>query len=120
VHGCVGPEWSHNMAHALALDPRTWPREDVPGLGLINEDVDLLMGGVCDIPAQGLIGLIRILIPISCNFFSESPSQKNSKVKRAWLGAMGGRPGSPSRVRMSEDKVRRKDMCWSVGIFLGS
>jgi hypothetical protein len=33
---------------------------------------------------------------------------------------MGDRPGSPSRVRMSEDKVRRKDMCWSVGIFLGS
>jgi hypothetical protein len=23
-------------------------------------------------------------------------------------------------VRMNEDKVRRKDMCWSVGIFLGS
>jgi hypothetical protein len=22
-------------------------------------------------------------------------------------------------VRMSEDKVRRKDMCWFVGIFLG-
>jgi hypothetical protein len=65
----------------------------------------------CDIPAQALIGLIRILIPISCNFFSESPSQKNSKVKRAWLGAMGDRPGSPSRVRMSEDKVRMKDMC---------
>jgi len=32
------------MAHALALDARTWPREDVPGLGLINEDVDLLRG----------------------------------------------------------------------------
>jgi hypothetical protein len=32
---------------------------------------------------------------------------------------MGDRPGSPSRVRMSEDKVRRKDMCWFVGIFLG-
>jgi hypothetical protein len=48
------------------------------------------------------------------------PITKNSKVKRSWLGAMGDRPGSPSRVRMSEDKVRRKDMCWSVGIFLGS
>jgi hypothetical protein len=47
------------------------------------------------------------------------PITKNSKVKRVWLGAMGDRPGSPSRVRMSEDKVRRKDMCWSVGIFLG-
>jgi hypothetical protein len=31
---------------------------------------------------------------------------------------MGDRPGSLSRVRMSEDKVRRKDMCWSMRIFL--
>jgi hypothetical protein len=49
----------------------------------------------CDILTQGLIGLIRILIPISCNLFS-GRSPKNSKVKRAWLGAMGDRPGSPS------------------------
>ena len=27
---------------------------------------------------------------------------------------MGDRPGSPSRVCMSEDKVRRKDLCGSV------
>jgi len=27
---------------------------------------------------------------------------------------MGDRPGSPSWVRMSEDKVRRKDLCGSV------
>jgi hypothetical protein len=93
-------------------------------VGLLHPDPieshDPLRQPRCDIPAQGLIGLIRILIPISCNFFSKSPSQKNSKVKLAWLGAMGDRPGSASRVRMSEDKVRRKDMCWSVGIFLGS
>ena len=55
-----------------------------------------------------------ILVPTSCNFFSKSPSLKNSKVKRAWPGAMGDRPGSSSRGRMSEDKVRRKDWCWSV------
>ena len=29
---------------------------------------------------------------------------------------MDDRPGSTSRVRMSEDKVCRKDMCWSVRI----
>ena len=29
---------------------------------------------------------------------------------------MGDRPGSYSRVRTSEDKVCRKDMCWSVRI----
>jgi hypothetical protein len=27
---------------------------------------------------------------------------------------MGDRPGNPSRVRTSEDKVRRKDLCGSV------
>jgi hypothetical protein len=40
----VGPEWSHNMSQALALDTRTWLRENIPGLGLIDEDVDLLRG----------------------------------------------------------------------------
>jgi hypothetical protein len=40
----VDPEWSHSMAHALALDTRTWPREDVPGLGLTDEDVGFLRG----------------------------------------------------------------------------
>jgi hypothetical protein len=68
------------MADALALYPRTWPREDVPVLGLIDEDVNLLRGGVCDISAQGLIGLIWILIPTSCNFFSGSPSRKTPKL----------------------------------------
>ena len=38
----------------------------------------------------------------------------NSEVKRVWPGAMGDRPESSSRVRTSEDKVRRKDKCWSV------
>ena len=38
----VDPEWSHNMAHVLALDTRMWPRDDVPGLGLTDEDVGLL------------------------------------------------------------------------------
>ena len=57
-----------------------------------------------------------ILIPTSYNFFFGSPSLKNSKVKRVWPRAMGDRPGSPSRVRMSEDKVRRKDLCWSVRV----
>ena len=59
-----------------------------------------------------------ILISTSCNFFSGSPSLKNSKVKHAWPGAMGDRPGSSFWVRMSEDKVRRKDWCWSVRVVL--
>ena len=31
---------------------------------------------------------------------------------------MGDRPGSSFWVRMSEDKVRRKDWCWSVRVVL--
>jgi hypothetical protein len=38
----VDLERSHNMVHMLALDTQTWPREDVPGLRLIDEDVSLL------------------------------------------------------------------------------
>jgi len=29
----VDLEWSHSMAHALALDARMWPRGNVPGSG---------------------------------------------------------------------------------------
>ena len=63
---------------------------------------------------SGLNRINRILVPTSCNFFSGSPPLKKSKVKRACPGAMGDRPGSSSRVRTSEDKVHRKDLCWSV------
>ena len=37
----VDLEWSHNMAHTPALDTRTWPRGDVPSLGLTDEDINL-------------------------------------------------------------------------------
>jgi hypothetical protein len=40
----VGQEWSHNMVDVLALHTRTWPRDNVPGLGWIGEDVDLIRG----------------------------------------------------------------------------
>ena len=38
----VLPVWPPSMEHALALDTRAWPRGDVPGLGLTDEDVGLL------------------------------------------------------------------------------
>jgi hypothetical protein len=41
------------------LDIRTWPRGNVPSLGLTDGDVGLLRGVDCDILAQGLIGLIE-------------------------------------------------------------
>jgi hypothetical protein len=35
--------WMYNT-HVSVLDVRTWPRLDVSGLGLIDEDVSLLRG----------------------------------------------------------------------------
>jgi hypothetical protein len=41
------------------LDVRTWPRRDVPGLGLTDGDVGLLREVDYDILTQDLIGLIE-------------------------------------------------------------
>jgi hypothetical protein len=40
--------------HMTALDIQTWPRGEVPGLGLTDEDVGLLRGVDCDILAPGM------------------------------------------------------------------
>jgi hypothetical protein len=45
--------------HMPVLDVRTWPRGDVPGLRLTDENVGLLRGLDCDILTQGLIELIE-------------------------------------------------------------
>jgi hypothetical protein len=50
--------WTYGT-HMPVLDVRTWPREDVPGLRLTDEDIGLLRGVDCDIMTQGLIGLIE-------------------------------------------------------------
>jgi hypothetical protein len=39
---------------------------------------------------------------------AEVDRDMTAKVKRAWLGAMGDRPGSPSRVSMSEDSAQER------------
>jgi hypothetical protein len=54
----IAANWMYGT-HMPALDVQTWPRGDVPGLGLTTEDIDLLRGMDCDIPVQGLIGLIE-------------------------------------------------------------
>jgi len=45
------------MAHVglETLDIQTWPREEVPGLGLTDEDVGLLRGVDCDILAPRMV-----------------------------------------------------------------
>jgi hypothetical protein len=41
----------HMAWHMTTLGTQIWPRGDVPGLGLTNEDVGLLRGLDCDILA---------------------------------------------------------------------
>jgi hypothetical protein len=45
----------HMAWHMTTLDIQTWPRGEVPGLGLTDEDVGLLMGVDCDILAPGMV-----------------------------------------------------------------
>jgi hypothetical protein len=69
---------------------------EVPGLGLTNEDVSLLrgwivifwLGGLCDILAQGLIGLIEYSYQQDTSSFFGSLT--NFWVKRAWPRAVLG------------------------------
>jgi hypothetical protein len=85
----------HMAWHMTTLDIQTWPREEVPGLGLTDEDVGLLRGVDCDILAPGmgcpgprLNRINSVIIPTRCIFFFGSLSRKNLQVKRAWLGAI--------------------------------
>jgi hypothetical protein len=57
-YGTYAANWMYGMCRPV-LDVRTWPRGDVPDLGLTDEDVGLLRGVDCDILTQGLIGLIE-------------------------------------------------------------
>ena len=70
----------------------------------------------CDILAQGLIGLIGYSYQQVATSFPEANLQRTLRL--SVLGPeklrMGDRPRSSSRVRTSEDKVCRKDLCWSV------
>jgi hypothetical protein len=61
-----------------ALDVPTWPRGDIPGLALTDEDVGLLRGGGvdCDILTQGLIGLIEYSYHQGIPSFSEAHVQR--------------------------------------------
>jgi hypothetical protein len=53
-YGTYAANWTYGTRMPV-LDVRTWPRGDVPGLGLTNEDVGLLRVVDCDILPQGLI-----------------------------------------------------------------
>jgi hypothetical protein len=69
--GTYAANWTYGMRMPV-LDVQTWPRGDVPGLGLIDEDVGLLRGVGCDILPQGLIGLIEYSYHQGIPSFSEA------------------------------------------------
>jgi hypothetical protein len=70
----------HMAWHMTTLDTHTWPRGEVPGLGLIDRDVSVLRGVDCDILAlvdgdilaQGSIKLIEYSCKQGASSFSES------------------------------------------------
>jgi hypothetical protein len=68
----------------------------------------------CNILAQDLTGLIGYSYQQVATSFPKVHIQRTPKLSVLGLEWWGDRPGSSSRVRISEDKVRRKDLCWSV------
>ena len=75
--------WSVRVVYVLdKLPDVTWPREDVPDLGLIDEDIGLLRGEYVTPQPKGLRfnRINRILIPTNCNFFPEADLQRTPKL----------------------------------------
>jgi hypothetical protein len=115
--------------HMTTLDTQTWPRGEVPGLGLTDEDVGLLKGVDCDILTlvdgdildQGLIELIEYSYQQGAFYFLDTYLERTS-----WLSVLvpdqswdGWPTRKSSQVCMSEEKVHTKDSCWSVGTISG-
>jgi hypothetical protein len=53
-YGTYAANWTYGTRMSV-LNVRTWPKGDIPGLGVTDEDVSLLRGVDCDILTQGLI-----------------------------------------------------------------
>jgi hypothetical protein len=85
------------------LDTQMWLRGEVPGLGLIDEDVGLLRGWIViswpwdgDILAQGLIELMEYSYQQGASSFSEACLERTFRLSVLGLEqfGMGDRPGS--------------------------
>jgi hypothetical protein len=74
-YGTYAANWTYDMRMPI-LDVRTWPRWDVPGLGLTDGDIGLLRRVDCDILAQDLIGLIEY------SYHQAIPSFLKAQLKR--------------------------------------
>jgi hypothetical protein len=55
VYGTCGPKVVTWHWHMTTLDTQMWLRGEVPGLGLIDEDIGLLRGVDCDILAPAMV-----------------------------------------------------------------
>jgi hypothetical protein len=90
--------------HLTTLDIQTWPRVEVPGLGLTNEDISILRGWIViswppvdgDILAQCLIESIEYSYQQGASSFSEAYIERTSKLNVFGLEqfGMGDRQGS--------------------------
>ena len=70
----------HGMAMCRHWTHRRVPRGDVPGLWLIDENVDLLRVGVCETLAHGSIGLIGNPYQQVVTSFPEAHSKRNLRL----------------------------------------
>jgi hypothetical protein len=110
----VGPEWSHGMTYDdtryidVAKRGGSWIVVDRRGHRSSK--------GWIVISWQDLIKLIEYPYQQCASYFSESYRERTSKLSVLGLEqfVMGDQPKSFLRLRMSEDKVRTKDLCWSV------
>jgi hypothetical protein len=104
------------------LDVRTWPRGNVPGLGLIDVLIGLLWGVDCDILTQGLIGLIEYSYHQGISSFPEAHLQRTLGL--SVLGPEQFQDGWPtekfSRMCTSEDKTAHKRLTLVCGASLRS
>jgi hypothetical protein len=78
-YGMHAANWTYGTCMPV-LDIWTWPRGDVPGLGLTNGDVGPLRGVDCDILAQGLLGLIEYLYHQGIPSFSEAQLKRTPRL----------------------------------------
>jgi hypothetical protein len=92
------------------------PQRSQCAMSLPYCDILALVDG--DILAQGLIELIEYSYQQGACSFLEACLERTSRLSVLGLDQFwdGWPTGKSSRVRTSEDKVRTKDLCWSVGM----
>jgi hypothetical protein len=78
-YGTYTANWTYGTP-MLVLDVRRWPRGNVPGLGLTDDDVGLLRRVNCDILTGGLIGLIEYSYHQGIPSFPEAHLQKTPRL----------------------------------------